>query len=93
MHVLMNIVNVFFGTVRRASWTLGILAILYFSQRPGDLLAIIRGILHNILVPVFHELVTALFGAVGPIFPSLLALLAIFYGFKVMLRKPSSRKK
>ena len=81
MHVLMNIVNVFFGTVRRASWTLGILAILYFSQRPGDLLAIIRGILHNILVPVFHELVTAL------------ALLAIFYGFKVMLRKPSSRKK
>ena len=51
MHILQNILNVFFGTVRRAGWTLGVVAILYFASRPDHLVALLRSVLQGLLFP------------------------------------------
>lgn len=86
MHYLHNVLHVFFGTARRAGWTLGIFAVVYFSFRPSDLMVIVRSVLHNIIVPVLQETVTALANAVGPIMGPILTILLVIFGFKLILK-------
>lgn len=92
MHVLLNIVNVFFGTVRRAQVTLLVLVVFYFYRHPGYFQTILRGILHGVVVPAFHEVVTALIGAVSPMIPSLLVLGLVWYFFKAIFKKATGKK-
>lgn len=98
---LINVGGVFFGTVRRAQWTLSLLALAYFSWRPGDLLAIFRGILYGILLPVFGEVVTGVAQTVGGLMGSVITILIVYVGFQIILKKvfgfgappPASKKK
>ncbi len=86
MQILQNILNVFFGTVRRAGWTLGVLAVLYFAARPDHLVALLRSILQGVVVPLLHELVTGLVQAVGPLLGPILLLMVMFFGLRVLFR-------
>ena len=82
---LNNILHVFFGTPRRATWTLGISAAIYFGLNPNQLVRIIRSILHNIIVPVIRETVIALVGAVGPLLGPIFAIILVVLAFRLIL--------
>ncbi len=82
----LNVSGVFFGTVRRAQWTIGVLAVFYFALRPGDLVALVRSILHGVILPVLHELVVGLAQAVGPLMGSIITILLVIFGFRLILR-------
>lgn len=86
MQVRQNILNVFFGTVRRAGWTLGVLAVLYFAARPDHLVALLRSVLQGVIVPLLHELVTGLVQAVGPLFGPIILLMVVFFGLRMIFR-------
>lgn len=86
MHILQNILGVFFGTVRRAGWTLGVLAVLYFAARPDHLVALLRSILQGVVIPLLHELVTGLVQAVGPLLGPIILLMLVFFGCRMIFR-------
>jgi hypothetical protein len=95
---LINVGGVFFGTVRRAQWTLSLLALTYFSWRPGDLLVILKGILYGVLLPILGEVVTGVAQTVGGLIGSVITILIVYLGFKIILKKvfappPASKKK
>lgn len=86
MHILQNILNVFFGSVHRAGWTLGVVAVLYFASRPDHLVALLRSVLQGVVVPLLHELVTGLVQAVGPLLGPILLLMVMFFGLRMIFR-------
>lgn len=85
-NILQNILNVFFGTVRRAGWTLGVLAVLYFAWKPDHLKALLRSILQGVIAPLLHELVTGLVQAVGPLLGPIIMLMVMFFGLGFLFR-------
>lgn len=98
-NTLQSILDVFFGTVRRAQWTIGLSALVYFSWRPQDLLAIFRSILHGILLPILGELVAGVAQTVGGLMGSVITILLVYLGFRAILKgmfgkaPPAKRKK
>lgn len=86
MQIFQNILNVFFGTVRRAGWTLGTIAVLYFASRPDHLVALLRSVLQGVIVPLLHELVTGLVQAVGPLLGPIILLMVIYFGLRMIIR-------
>jgi len=93
-----NVLQVFFGTVRRVQWTMGILALVYFSWRPQDLLAIFRSILHGILLPILGELVVGIAQTVGGLMGSVITILLVYLATRAILKglfgkAPPAKKK
>lgn len=86
MQILQNIINVFFGSVRRIEWMLGVIAVLYFAAKPDHLVALLRSILQGVVIPLLHELVTGLVQAVGPLLGPILLLMVMFFGLRMIFR-------
>ncbi len=86
MQILQNILNVFFGSVRRIEWTLGVVVVLYFAAKPDHLVALLRSILQGVVIPLLHELVTGLVQAVGPLLGPILLLMVMFFGLRMIFR-------
>lgn len=86
MQILQNILNVFFGTVRRIELTFGMFTVLYFAWKPEHLKALLRSIMQDVIAPLLHELVTGLVQAVGPLLGPIILLMVIYFGLRYLLR-------
>ena len=58
MHVLVNIVNVFFGTVRRTEVTLGTIVTLWLVWNPAPIHNFFDQLLNRVIGPIMNPMLT-----------------------------------
>ncbi|MBI4155973.1 MAG: hypothetical protein HY507_01940 [Candidatus Zambryskibacteria bacterium] len=67
MNYIDNILGFFFGSIRRAGWTVGISTLLYFMYRPADLQSLAHRLVAGTLTPVLHMLLADVIAAIIPL--------------------------
>jgi hypothetical protein len=91
MQYLHNVLGFFFGSVRRAGWSLAGLMVAYFAWRPHDLQRLAWALFHDALAPAFHAAVAGILAAVAPIIQPAVTIFIIYLAFLFLHRKARGR--